>query len=174
MFDNLPMLRFFDIRDNPLSCTCEDAWFKTWSLQNPDVQVSYVYDLRCDNIRTARHVWRFDDRACSYDQISLSLSLATSVLDVLCATACLIWNPQRHALRYLLLLLKVRLRGRRRMEGQDRFRYDAFISYSSEDEAWVTEELVARLEGTVAGSAHFRLCLHHRDFRLPALPYRRT
>ncbi|XP_035981626.1 toll-like receptor 13 [Fundulus heteroclitus] len=38
--------------------------------------------------------------------------------------------------------------------------YDAFVSYNSNDEPWVTGELLPKLEGEQG----WRLCLHHRDF----------
>ncbi|KAF4524450.1 hypothetical protein B566_EDAN018100 [Ephemera danica] len=39
--------------------------------------------------------------------------------------------------------------------------FDAFISYSSKDEAWVAEELAPVLE---RGDPSYKLCLHYRDF----------
>jgi hypothetical protein len=39
--------------------------------------------------------------------------------------------------------------------------FDAFISYSSKDEAWVAEELAPILE---RGDPSYKLCLHYRDF----------
>lgn len=39
--------------------------------------------------------------------------------------------------------------------------FDAFISYSSKDEAFVSEELAPLLE---QGETRYKLCLHHRDF----------
>ncbi|XP_041737851.1 toll-like receptor 13 [Coregonus clupeaformis] len=164
LFDNLPMLRFLDISDNPLSCTCPNAWFKSWALNDPNVHVAHIYDLHCDNVGTAHYMREFDDKACSYDQFSLSLFLTTFLLDLVTVTVCLIWHNQKFSIRYMLLLLRTRLRGRK-AAGKGRYQYDAFISYSSRDEPWVMRELVARLEGTTLGSAPFRLCLHHRDFR---------
>ncbi|KAI4807579.1 hypothetical protein KUCAC02_027381 [Chaenocephalus aceratus] len=63
--------------------------------------------------------------------------------------------------RYLLLVLRAKLRGRR----SAKFQYDAFISYSSKDEGWVMKQLVPNLERPAAGAPPLRLCLHHRDFR---------
>lgn len=40
--------------------------------------------------------------------------------------------------------------------------FDAFISYSSKDEAFVSEELAPLLEH---GDPSYKLCLHYRDFR---------
>lgn len=39
--------------------------------------------------------------------------------------------------------------------------FDAFVSYSSKDEAWVAEELAPMLE---RGDPSYKLCLHYRDF----------
>ncbi|XP_055906844.1 toll-like receptor Tollo [Eupeodes corollae] len=43
--------------------------------------------------------------------------------------------------------------------------FDAFISYSSKDEAFVAEELAPELEN---GDTRYKLCLHHRDFPVGA------
>ena len=39
LFESLPRLAYLDVRDNPLSCTCDNAWLKTWAVTNIDVQV---------------------------------------------------------------------------------------------------------------------------------------
>ncbi|XP_063233525.1 toll-like receptor 2 isoform X2 [Bacillus rossius redtenbacheri] len=44
--------------------------------------------------------------------------------------------------------------------------FDAFVSYSSHDRAWVLGELMEQLE---ASGERYRLCLHERDFRLGSL-----
>lgn len=43
--------------------------------------------------------------------------------------------------------------------------FDAFVSYSAKDEAWVAEELAPALEH---GDPSYRLCLHYRDFPVNA------
>ncbi|XP_037908656.1 toll-like receptor Tollo [Hermetia illucens] len=43
--------------------------------------------------------------------------------------------------------------------------FDAFISYSSKDEAFVAEDLAPMLEN---GDPHYKLCLHYRDFPVGA------
>lgn len=85
-------------------------------------------------------------------------------MDVLFVFLCLTWHTQGPTLRYLLLVLRAKLRGRRGA-GKAKFQYDAFISYSSKDEAWVMAQLVPNLERPAADAQRFRLCLHHRDFR---------
>ncbi|CAM4699524.1 unnamed protein product [Leuciscus chuanchicus] len=50
---------------------------------------------------------------------------------------------------------------RRLRDQEEKYKYDAFVSYNSADEDWVMEQLLPNLEGS-----SFRLCLHHRDFEL--------
>ncbi|XP_073346036.1 uncharacterized protein [Pagrus major] len=164
MLDALPRLRTLDITENPLTCSCANAWFKTWAIHNTETQVSYLYDLQCDNNRSSPYLWQFDDKACSYDEVSFTLFLTFSVLDIVFVCVCLAWHTQGPTLRYLLLILRAKIRGRKGAAG-GRFQYDAFISYSSQDEAWVMEQLVPNLERPAAGAPRLRLCLHHRDFR---------
>ncbi|MED6231463.1 hypothetical protein ATANTOWER_016487 [Ataeniobius toweri] len=163
ILDNLPRLRVFDISENQLSCTCDNVWFKTWAINNTQIQVPYLYNLECDNGRS-RYLWQFEDKACSYDQISLTLFISCTVMDVLFVVVCLAWHIQGPTLRFLLLMVKARLRGRKRGAGA-KFQYDAFISYSSKDEDWVMGQLVPNLERPDVGAPRLRLCLHHRDFR---------
>lgn len=124
----------------------------------------YFYSLHCDNDVRLANLYQFDDKACSYEQVSFTLFVSTSVLNVGFVCACLVWHTQAPTLRYLLLVLKAKLRGRRG-EAAARFQYDAFISYSSRDEAWVMEQMVPNLERPAIGVPNLRLCLHHRDFR---------
>ena len=47
-------------------------------------------------------------------------------------------------------------------EAQRNYEYDAFVSYNSRDELWITEELQPKLEDEFG----LKLCLHERDFVL--------
>ncbi|XP_041672029.1 toll-like receptor 13 [Cheilinus undulatus] len=130
----VPRLRLLDVTENPLTCTCGNAWFKTWAVNNKYTQVSELYNMQCDDNRRSPYLWQFDDKACSYNQVSFILFILCSVFDVLGAAGA-------------------------------KFQYDAFISYSSKDEAWVMGQLVPNLERPAMGEKRLRLCLHHRDFR---------
>ncbi|MEQ2202471.1 hypothetical protein XENOCAPTIV_002057 [Xenoophorus captivus] len=134
-----------------------------WMICDVLREMDNVSKVECDNGRS-RYLWQFDDKACSYDQISLTLFISCTVMDVLFVFVCLAWHIQGPTLRFLLLMVKVRLRGRKRCAGA-KFQYDAFISYSSKDEDWVMGQLVPNLERPDVGAPRLRLCLHHRDFR---------
>uniref|UniRef100_A0A4W5L3A7 TIR domain-containing protein n=1 Tax=Hucho hucho TaxID=62062 RepID=A0A4W5L3A7_9TELE len=47
---------------------------------------------------------------------------------------------------------------------EEEVRYDAFVSFSSRDGAWVLGEMAQMLEEE--GEPRLRLCLHHRDFEV--------
>lgn len=179
-------LRELNLRENPLSCTCENSWFKSWAISSTYTQVTevdstfhliyhskhtllcvfqvpFLYSLRCDNNRGAPFLWQFKDLACTSEQLSFTLFVSCFVADMLLMCVCLTWHTRGPALRYLWLLLKAKYRGHKGAHGA-RFQYDAFVSYSSKDEGWVMKKLVPRLERPASG-AKVKLCLHHRDFR---------
>ena len=64
--------------------------------------------------------------------------------------------------RFKYLLAKYRL-GRNKSKLSSSFEFDAFVSYSSTDEAWVLNQLVEKLESSNEG---LKLCLHERDFQI--------
>lgn len=49
-------------------------------------------------------------------------------------------------------------------EEENEVQFDAFVSFSSRDEAWVLGELAPRLEEQ--GEPRLKLCLHNRDFEV--------
>ncbi|XP_017577236.2 toll-like receptor 13 [Pygocentrus nattereri] len=55
-------------------------------------------------------------------------------------------------------------KGKEDLEVEEEMKYDAFVSFSSHDEAWVFGELAPRLEEQ--GHPRLRLCLHNRDFEV--------
>ncbi|KAJ8369975.1 hypothetical protein SKAU_G00100030 [Synaphobranchus kaupii] len=65
LHDNLPLLKYLDVTRNPLSCNCQNAWFKNWSLTNLEAQVPFLYDLHCENDPTLPYFWEFNDTACN-------------------------------------------------------------------------------------------------------------
>ncbi|KAM3876360.1 toll-like receptor 4 [Diretmus argenteus] len=75
----------------------------------------------------------------------------------LLATSALVYRFQFH-LHYCFVLLKGY-----KLPHQQECHYDAFVIYSSKDEAWVMQELVENLE---KGVPPIQLCLHERDFEV--------
>lgn len=95
----------------------------------------------------------------------LPFLIATLVLFLLLVLICIVCFFFRHELRvWFYSRFGVRLFYRQadvdRADDRDKL-FDAFISYSSKDEAFVADELAPVLE---MGNPSYKLCLHYRDF----------
>uniref|UniRef100_UPI003AAE7AF3 toll-like receptor 12 n=1 Tax=Centroberyx gerrardi TaxID=166262 RepID=UPI003AAE7AF3 len=167
-----------------LRCDCSNGWLLEWAEHSPRVQVLSLQHQQC--------VWHYRrinflstmERLCQTDVdflLYISTAIASSVL--LCSSL------GYRFLRWPFLILFFRARGwverrlgrgwwRKRRAGRrggegieeeellegEEVRYDAFVSFSSRDEAWVLGEMAPRLE--LEGEPQLRLCLHHRDFEV--------
>nr|XP_056720383.1 toll-like receptor 12 [Euleptes europaea] len=63
---------------------------------------------------------------------------------------------------FLVYMLRAWWKGLLGHNKDRRFEYDAFVSYSSQDQEWVLKHLVPNLEQN--GPPFLKLCLHNRDF----------
>ena len=98
------------------------------------------------------------------DQDYLPLLLSTLVAFLILIISCMLAFVFRHELRvWFHSRFGVRIFYRHAdVDRDDRDKlFDAFVSYSSKDEAFVAEELAPVLE---MGNPSYKLCLHYRDF----------
>lgn len=80
---------------------------------------------------------------------------------LLAVTMTLAAYKSRWFIRYYLFRKQLKQSGLREIEVETGdFQYDAFISYSNEDQAFVVE-LIDNLENQ---SPHYKLCIYERDF----------
>lgn len=159
----LPKLRYLDIRNIPLSCTCQNSMLKKWTVANKRVQLVYLYSLPCqDNERLAFH--NFDTKVC-YRDLGKSLFFTTAIMIFLFTISPFLYVKLYWKIKYSYYVFRSWFgeQWRRLREEEEKCKYDAFVSYNSSDERWVLEQLLPNLEGN--GSS-FKLCLHHRDFEL--------
>ncbi|XP_061771050.1 toll-like receptor 21 [Nerophis ophidion] len=159
--ESLPNLRYLDIRNLPLSCTCSNSRLQNWTLHNPNVQVVYVYNLSCP--KGEKHsFYNYDTRVC-YIDLAEYLFFSTAVFAALFTAVPILYVKLYWKMKYGYYVFRSWCgeQWRRIKEEEENCAYDAFISYNSNDEEWVMEQLLPNLEGN--GSS-FKLCLHHRDF----------
>lgn len=45
--ENLKSLKYFDIYWNKLQCSCDNAWFKNWSINTANVHTPYLQSYTC-------------------------------------------------------------------------------------------------------------------------------
>ncbi|XP_005107956.1 toll-like receptor Tollo [Aplysia californica] len=101
--------------------------------------------------------------------IVVALSTATVILSVIAAVVVVaLWK--RHELQaWMFVKLGVRMFDKKAVldkEGAGALRpFDAFISYSSNDDEFVDTTLLPALE---RGDRHYRVCVHYRDFPVGA------
>ncbi|XP_043830850.1 toll-like receptor 13 [Dromiciops gliroides] len=160
LLQNLKSLTYFDVYGNELECTCDNEWFKNWSINTPSVHIPYLGSFYCQQPNTQSLLVGFDTSICNFDTgkiyffCSFSLVLATMVLS---------WFGTEiiSTMRYGIYMFKS-LYMAKWNQTQKEFVYDAFVSFNTADEQWVYKELVPALER--GGQPTFKLCLHHRDF----------
>lgn len=159
--ESLPTLRYLDIRDVALSCTCKNNLLRNWTVHNQNVQVIYLYDLLCPN---HEKFYKFDTKVC-YIDLGKYMFLSTALVIFLFTASPLLFVKLYWKMKYNYYVFRAWFseQWRRLREEEENCKYDAFISYNSSDEQWVMDQLLPNLEGN--GSS-FKLCLHHRDFEL--------
>ncbi|XP_074062101.1 toll-like receptor 13 [Macrotis lagotis] len=160
LLQNLKSLMYFDVYGNKLECTCDNEWFKNWSINTPIVHIPYLESFHCQQPNTQSLLVDFDTAICSFDTgkiyfiCSFSLVLATMVFS---------WFGTKmiSSMRYGIYMFKSLYLAKWHRIKRD-FIYDAFVSFNAADEQWVYKELVPALEK--GDQPTFKLCLHHRDF----------
>lgn len=179
MFDAMPVLKAVVIERVVFRCDCQADWFLEWA-QNTRAKVINLPEQQC--------VWRYQklnllstmEKLCQTDRQYLCYLGTVNLISLLLVSAL----SYRFAYWPCMVLI-FRLRGymerkfgkawrRRRqrhrgdeLEAEEDMKYDAFVSFSHHDEAWVFEELAPQLEEQ--GQPRLRLCLHSRDFEVKVI-----
>lgn len=161
VLESLTKLQYLDIRNVPLSCTCENSLMKNWTVTNQKVQVIYLYSLPCPHDPKVKF-FNFDTSVCNID-LGQYLFFCTAPWIFLFTVWPLLYVKLYWKIKYSFYVFRSWFseQWRRLREKEENCKYDAFISYNSSDELWVMNELLPNLEGN--GSS-FKICLHHRDF----------
>ncbi|XP_041708147.1 toll-like receptor 12 [Coregonus clupeaformis] len=169
-------------------CDCSNGWLLDWADNSRKTQVVLLQRQQCIWHYQRLNFLSTMDRLCQTEEDFLSY---VSTMTAVCTLLFLALGYR--FLRWPCVILFFRLRGwverrvgrrwwrKRRMgrgqweeliegeEGEEEqeeeeVRYDAFVSFSSRDEAWVLGEMAPMLEEE--GEPRLRLCLHHRDFEV--------
>lgn len=176
MFDALPVLRAVVLDKVDFQCDCKTDWFLEWA-QNTQAQVINLQQQHC--------VWHYKklnllstmEKLCQTNVQYLCYLGTVNIISLLLLSAlsyrfaywpCVVFMFRFRGFmerKFGKRLWKRRQRHRGDyLEAEEDMKYDAFVSFSSRDEAWVLEELVPRLEEQ--GQPRLQLCLHIRDFEV--------
>ncbi|XP_054903900.1 toll-like receptor 21 [Poeciliopsis prolifica] len=161
--ESLPQLHYLDIRNVPLSCTCKNSLLQNYTVNNPNVQIVYLYDMKCQVDKKLKF-HNFDTKVCYIDK-GKYLFFSTAVVIFLFTVSPLLYVKLYWKIKYSYYVFRSWFSDHwsRFREKEEKCKYDAFISYNFSDEEWVMNQLLPNLEGN--GSS-FKLCLHHRDFEV--------
>ncbi|KAJ8005231.1 hypothetical protein DPEC_G00144490 [Dallia pectoralis] len=164
VLEALPKLKYLDLRNVPLSCTCLNSDLQNWTLKNRRVQLLSLYVLKCQENLKHECFYNFGTNVCYLDLGKYLFASTTSVI-LLTTIIPILYNKLYWKLKftYYVFCSWIGQRWRRMRNKEEQCKYDAFISYNSADEPWIIDQLLPNLEGN---GASFRLCLHHRDFEL--------
>ncbi|XP_066538503.1 toll-like receptor 21 [Hoplias malabaricus] len=161
LLENLTNLQYIDARNSPLSCNCLNKDLQNYTKNNQRIQFVYLYNMTCSDLRGSSF-YNFETNVC-YVEIELYLFSTTFSVTILLTLLPLMYVKLYWKFKYGYYVFRSWFgeQWRRLREQEEKYIYDAFISYNSADEKWVMGELLPNLEGN---GSFFRLCLHHRDF----------
>ncbi|XP_050982053.1 toll-like receptor 4 [Labeo rohita] len=146
----------FDLSSNPIDCSCSQTDFIWWIIQNQNI-LKQPENIFCKTLSPSSdfRATDFDVDSCVHKK-RLAIVLSVFFITVVVLLSFLVYRFQFYV-QYCCILL----RGYR-SPGQQECSYDAFVIFSSYDEAWVINELMENLEN---GVPPIQLCLHMRDFQ---------
>ncbi|XP_047423944.1 toll-like receptor 13 [Mugil cephalus] len=158
---SLPALVYLDLQGNSFTCDCDNSKFQDWVKNSTQTQVFDAYSFVCNYPPKLKNkkLLDFDTGQCLLDAGFICYVFTTST--VLCfMIMSFIYHFMRWQLVYGYYLFLAWLFDTKHKNKQATNQYDAFISYNTDDEPWVINKLLPKLEDEQG----WKLCLHHRDF----------
>ncbi|XP_078496861.1 uncharacterized protein LOC144752908 [Lissotriton helveticus] len=163
LLDHTESLRYIYLKDVYLDCLCEQAWIRRWVTTHPQVRVPLLGIQTCSSGPQDLNFLNFLEKDCSL-LIGYTLYIGTFSFNMLFLITALLYHKVRWYLLYLFYMLRTWWNYRGRHNRKKQYDFDAFVSYSSYDEAWVVHEFLPNLEEL--GPPFFKVCLHGRDFEV--------
>ncbi|KAJ9574685.1 hypothetical protein L9F63_008146, partial [Diploptera punctata] len=172
------ILDHVDIGGNPVNCSdCNTPLLKKWIQENKTTiifNLGTVKNLTCTDLENnSRNITEviFSSNVCFLDMDDPDYALAVGVPFLVLAALILLSVIAVYGYRYEITYIRhlVNIRRQKHLKEaktSERYKYDAFVSYSAADRDWVMKELQPQLE---QGAEKYRLCLHERDFALGSI-----
>ena len=162
--DNIKHIKI-NLTDNTLVCSCGYIDFIEWLNINQGKFHNFEANT-CSFQGTNTSFTDFNElltdlkRSCANHTLLIAALTACIAVSIAIIAVGLVYR-YRWKLRYLYYMSKSKSRGYIPLgENDDDYIYDAFVSYSETEGAFVRSELLEKLEK----NHHLKLCLHQRDF----------
>ena len=159
----LPNLNMHTLHDNQFMCECRTRWLIHWVNKNKRIIEPSVNGLICSNGKyKGQVISQLDENSidCSNDlSTTVILAILCSLIFVILLIVCVLIFKREQILFKLLLKFQWRFL---RFAYDKRKDFDVFISFCSEDIAWVKEVLVDGFLEAV--EPPYTVCIHQRDF----------
>ncbi|XP_033117025.1 toll-like receptor 13 [Anneissia japonica] len=170
-FQNLSQLQILSVSYNRFSCDCNLVWFRNW-INNTNVTFKDIGRTKCFRRHGQSKVYI---KLLDFDPDTLQCSKLIKILritipSVSAVVAIVIIGSLLYYFRYDLRYWNQRRRLRKQYEkinnqgpppiNGENIKYDAFVSYNSNDQHWIISVLQPSLEI----DRNFKLCVDYRDF----------
>ncbi len=154
LLDNLTNLTYIVMRSCPLSCGCQNSELQNWTISSKRLQFPYLFNITCQD-HPGSFFHNFDTNVCYLD-IAPYLFSSTFTFTILLILIPLLYVRLYWKFKYGYYVFRSWFgeQWRRLRDQEEKYKYDAFVSYNSADEDWVIKQLLPNLEGS-----SFRLCL---------------
>ncbi|KAB0802187.1 hypothetical protein PPYR_04373 [Photinus pyralis] len=158
---NRSMLKHIYLGRNPWDCNCETANFSQFLLTHLPQQQIDVKNIKCKQSRELLVQLDFKELCPNYRLLAVSVSVSVALMALLVAVLTIVYYRYELEIKVWLYAHNILLWWITEEEIDKDMQYDAFISYSHQDENFVTNDLVPNLE---KGPQRYDLCIHIRDW----------
>ncbi|GAB6029081.1 TOLL-like receptor [Chamberlinius hualienensis] len=168
-FKSLPLLLHVSLKANPWSCECDFmVEFRSTLLEIPK-QFKSIDQIYCQSPSTNLSIpmLNFNMTDCFVKPTFVQSKYFTLLLVLLAVTVIFvtatvtIYFYRREVQVLIYSRYGVRFFGSKISEDDDELMFDAFVSYSSDDDEFLKQELLPKLESV---ERHYNLCIHQRNF----------
>ncbi|XP_077326998.1 toll-like receptor 12 [Lithobates pipiens] len=161
VFDSMPNLKYIYFLQTTFPCSCKFYGFLLWLESNTRVSAIGFCNQKCIIKDVSMNFIFFLNSNCRSD-----LDFILFVLSFLCTLLFMCLSLFHESIQWYILYIVyiVKCWLNHRLQQKEKYEYDVFVSYNTNDELWVTEQLLPNLEQK--GPPFFKVCIHNRDFEV--------
>lgn len=158
---NRSMLKYIALGGNPWDCDCRTANFSEFLVTHLPQQQIDVKNIKCRHTGELLVQLDMNELCENYRLLAVTLSVSVALLALLVAAVTIFYYRYELEIKVWLYVHNMLLWWVSEEEIDKDKLYDAFISYSHQDEDFLMNELLPVLE---QGPKPYKLCIHIRDW----------